>query len=84
MKLIGLIALVCWYVTAAQLRRRGDAAHWQIRCLNCQEVRPVTKSRIIDGLETGKTKYSLDECEHCQKVVGIAIESVEPESMVAV
>ncbi len=84
MKFIGLIALVCWYVTAAQLRKRGNAASWQIRCLNCQEVRPVTKSRIIDGLEAGKTKYSLDECEHCRKVVGIAIESVESESTVAV
>lgn len=77
MKLIGLFALVCWYVTASQIRRHGDAARWQVRCLNCHEVSPVTKSRIIAGLTEGKTKYSLDECEHCQKTVGVAIEPVE-------
>lgn len=83
MKLVGLVAIACWYMGATYLRRNQVAAGWQMRCLNCGETSPLTRAGAIRGMQSGDTKYSLDECPACRALVGVAIESKAEDALVA-
>lgn len=80
MKLIGLFLLMGWYTAAKAMQKRGvPVSGWRVRCLSCQESRPATEANILAVKGRVTRKYSLGQCERCDKVSGMAIEPVEEQ-----
>lgn len=79
MRFLALTFVVGWYFAARHLHRKGASSKWQVRCLNCQRTGPASDANILRV--AGKaTKYTIGNCEKCDRLVGLSIELTPNEA----